>query len=72
MTERAPEPGGLDEQLEADLALECLVAGRGLIADTASAMSPLMWNAAVPAGQYPEHSWPRIVRHGKAAPARPS
>ena len=39
---------------------------------TAYAMSALMWNAAVPAGQYPEVSWPRIVRHGKAAPARPS
>ena len=39
---------------------------------TASAMSALTWNAAVPAGQYPEHSSPWIVRHGKAAPARPS
>ncbi len=39
---------------------------------TASAMSALMWKAAVPAGQYPEHSSPWIVRHGKAAPARPS
>ena len=28
VTERAPEPGRLDEQLEADLALERLVAGR--------------------------------------------
>ena len=35
-------------------------------------MSAPMWNAAVPAGQYPEHSWPRIVRHGNAAPSRPS
>ena len=39
---------------------------------TASAMSALMWNAAVPAGQYPEHSWPRMVRHGNAAPCSPS
>ncbi len=38
---------------------------------TASAISALMWKAAVPAGQYPEHSWPSIVRHGKAAPFRP-
>ena len=35
-------------------------------------MSALMWKAAVPAGQYPEHSCPRIVRHGKAAPSSPS
>ena len=33
MTERAPEPGGLDQQLEADVELERLVAGDGLIAD---------------------------------------
>ena len=26
----------------------------------------------MPAGQYPEHSSPRIVRHGSAAPRRPS
>ena len=38
----------------------------------ASAMSALMWNAAVPAGQYAEHSCPAIVRHGNAAPFRPS
>src|SRR6266511_5959607 len=31
-----------------------------------------MWKAAVPAGQQPEHSWPRIVRQGKAAPSSPS
>jgi hypothetical protein len=37
----------------------------------AAAMSALMWNAAVPAGQYAEHSWPRSVRQGNAAPARP-
>ncbi len=35
-------------------------------------MSALTWNAAVPAGQYPEHSSPRIVRHGNAAPSWPS
>ena len=35
-------------------------------------MSAPMWNAAVPAGQYPEHSSPRIVRQGKTAPFRPS
>lgn len=35
-------------------------------------MSAPMWKAAVPAGQYPEHSSPRIVRQGKTAPARPS
>ena len=35
-------------------------------------MSALMWNAAVPAGQYPEHSWPRIVRHGNVTPSSPS
>ena len=35
-------------------------------------MSALMWNPAVPAGQYAEHSWPRIVRHGNAAPCSPS
>ena len=28
--------------------------------------------AHVPAGQYAEHSWPRMVRHGNAAPCRPS
>src|SRR5215472_9992983 len=39
---------------------------------TALAISAFMWKAAVPAGQYPEHSWPRIVRHGNAAPSRPS
>ncbi len=39
---------------------------------TAAAMSALTWKAAVPAGQYPLDSWPRIVRHGKAAPRRPS
>jgi hypothetical protein len=33
VTERAPEPCGLDEQFEADLALEGLVAGHGLVAD---------------------------------------
>jgi hypothetical protein len=31
----------------------------------------LTWKAAVPAGQYAEHSCPRIVRHGKAAPLQP-
>ena len=30
-----------------------------------------MWKAAVPAGQYPEHSRPSIVRHGKVAPSNP-
>ncbi len=35
-------------------------------------MSALMWKAAVPAGQYPEHSSPVMVRHGKAAPSSPS
>ncbi len=35
-------------------------------------MSALTWNAAVPAGQYAEHSCPRIVRHGNAAPRRRS
>ena len=39
---------------------------------TAAAMSALTWNAAVPAGQYPEHSCPWMVRHGKAAPRSPS
>ena len=38
---------------------------------TASAIPALMWKAAVPAGQYPEHSWPRIVRQGKSAPSSP-
>ena len=33
MTERAPEPGGLDQQFEADVELEGLVAGHSLIAD---------------------------------------
>ena len=33
VAERAPEPGRLDEQLEADLALEVLVVGRVLVAD---------------------------------------
>ena len=37
---------------------------------TASAMSALMWNPAVPAGQYAEHSCPVMVRQGKAAPLR--
>jgi len=32
----------------------------------------LMCHAAVPAGQYAEHSWPRIVRQGKVAPSRSS
>ena len=51
MPERTPEPGCLDEQLEADLELEGLVPGRGLVADDPSAMSPPTWTAAVPAGQ---------------------
>ncbi len=38
----------------------------------AIAMSALTCHAAVPAGQYAEHSCPRIVRHGKLAPARSS
>ena len=29
-----------------------------------------MWKAAVPAGQYAEHSWPVMVRHGNAVPLR--
>ena len=33
-------------------------------------MSAPMWNAAVPAGQYPEDSGPSMVRQGKAAPRR--
>ena len=52
LAERAPQPGGLDEQREADLALECLVLGRvQVVRTTAAAMSALMWKAAVPAGQ---------------------
>ena len=34
-------------------------------------MSALRCSAAVPAGQYAEHSSPRMVRHGNAAPSRP-
>jgi len=39
---------------------------------TASAMLALTWKAAVPAGQYPEHASPAMVRHGNAAPRSPS
>ena len=39
---------------------------------TAAAISAFTWNAAVPAGQYAEHSAPSIVRQGKVAPRRPS
>ncbi len=35
-------------------------------------MSALTWNPAVPAGQYPEHSSPWMVRQGNAAPSSPS
>ena len=35
-------------------------------------MSALTCQAAVPAGQYAEHSCPRMVRQGKLAPARSS
>jgi len=31
-----------------------------------------MWNAAVPAGQYAEHSGPVMVRHANAAPSSPN
>ena len=69
----APQPGGVDEQLERRRrARTPRRRWRPRSATTASAMSALMWNAAVPAGQYAEHSSPRIVRHGKAAPSRPS
>ena len=52
VAERAPQPRGLDEQLEPDVALERVVAGRAHGSGaTASAMSALMWKAAVPAGQ---------------------
>ena len=52
VAERAPEPRGLDEQLEPDLALELLVAGRaaGSGRRRRRCRAP-MWNAAVPAGQ---------------------
>ena len=51
MAERAPEPRRLDEQLEADVALERVVVGRGLVADDRVGDVRAMWNAAVPAGQ---------------------
>ena len=38
----------------------------------AAAMSALTCQAAVPAGQYAEHSCPRMVRQAKLAPARSS
>jgi alpha,alpha-trehalose phosphorylase len=64
VAERPEEPCRLDEQLESDVALEVVVAGRCLVGarsaarsarakrTTASAMSAPMWKAAVPAGQY--------------------
>jgi hypothetical protein len=71
VAQRAPQPRGCDEQLEADLALELVspvahvaahgVGDVGVDVERARAGRPVA-----------EHSWPRIVRHGNARALRPS
>jgi hypothetical protein len=72
LAERAPQPRGLDQQLQADLALELGVAGGVEVADDGVGDVGVDVEGGGAGGPVAEHSSPWIVRQGKAAPARPS